>query len=136
MLDLSRSDNVIILTAIRSGWNKEDIVIISADKNNYTRVSDFIRDAVLDKRLTQRQVVEIEPYKIDNNRLIPQVIDAIRTYDFRLVRAITVFEEALNIPYVDPELIHMHARRLRLIGAALGGKIEWLIWFMEGKRPS
>ena len=136
MLDLSRSDNVIILTAIRSGWNKEDIVIISADKNNYTRVSDFIRDAVLDKRLTQRQVVEIEPYKIDNNRLIPQVIDAIRTYDFRLVRAITVFEEALNIPYVDPELIHMHARRLRLIGAALGGKIEWLIRFMEGKRPS
>ena len=134
MLDLSRSDNVIILTAIRSGWNKEDIVIISADKNNYTRVSDFIRDAVLDKRLTQRQVVEIEPYKIDNNRLIPQVIDAIRTYDFRLVRAITVFEEALNIPYVDPELIHMHARRLRLIGAALGGKIEWLIRFMEGRR--
>ena len=124
MLDLSRSDNVIILTAIRSGWNKEDIVIISADKNNYTRVSDFIRDAVLDKRLTQRQVVEIEPYKIDNNRLIPQVIDAIRTYDFRLARALTAFEEALNIPYVDPELIHMHARRLRLIGAALGGKIE------------
>ena len=28
-----------------------------------------------------------------------------------------------------------HARRLRLIGAALGGKIEWLIRFMEGKRP-
>ena len=49
--------------------------------------------------------------------------------------AITAFEEALNIPYVDPELIHMHARRLRLIGAALGGTIEWLIRFMEGKRP-
>lgn len=79
--------------------------------------------------------VEIETYKIDNNRLIPQVIDAIRTYDFRLVRAITAFEEALNIPYVDPELIHMHARRLRLIGAALGAKIEWLIRFMEGERP-
>ena len=59
----------------------------------------------------------------------------IRTYDFRLVRVITAFEEALNIPYVDPELIHMHARRLRLIGAALGGKIEWLIRFVEGKRP-
>ena len=56
------------------------------EKYNYTGVSDFIRDAVLDKRLTQRQVVEIEPYKIDNNCLIPQVIDAIRTYDFRLVR--------------------------------------------------
>ena len=95
----------------------------------------IIRDAVLDKRLNQRQVVEMKPYIIDNNRLIPQVIDAIRTYDFRLVRAITAFEEALNIPYVDPELIHMHARRLRLIGAALGGKIEWLIRFMEGKRP-
>ena len=93
-------------------------------KYNYTRVSDFIRDAVLDKKLTQRQVVEIEPYKIDNNHLIPQVIDAIRIYDFRLTRALTAFEEALNIPYVDPELIHMHARRLRLIGAALGDKIE------------
>ena len=57
-------------------------------------MSDFIRDAVLDKRLTQRQVVEIEPYKIDNSRLIPQVIDAIHTYDFRFVRAITAFEEA------------------------------------------
>ena len=98
------------------------------------RVDDFIRDAVMDKRLTQRQVVEIEPYKIDNNRIIPQVIDAIRTYDFRLVRAITAFEEALNIPYVDLEQINMHARRLRLIGAALGGKIEWLIRFMEEKR--
>ena len=105
------------------------------EKYNYTRVSDFIRDAVLDKRLTQRQVVEIESYKIDNNRIIPQVIDVIRTYDFRLVRAITAFEEALNIPYVDPELIHMHARRLRLIGAALGGKIACMIRFMEGKRP-
>ena len=51
------------------------------EKYNYTRVSDFIRDAVLDKRLNQ-----------------------------------------------------MHARRLRLIGAALGGKIEWLIRFMEEKR--
>ena len=104
-------------------------------KFRFKSVSDFIRDAVLDKRLTQRQVVEIEPYKIDNNRFVPQVIDAIRTYDFRLVQAITAFEEALNIPYVDPEQINMHARRLRLIGAALGGKIEWLIRFMEGKRP-
>ena len=104
-------------------------------KFRFESISDFIRAAVLDKRLTQRQVVEIEPYKIDNNRLILQVIDAIRTYDFRLVRAITAFEEALNIPYVDPELIHMHATRLRLIGAALGGKIEWLIRYMEGKRP-
>ena len=105
-------------------------------KFRFESVSDFIRDAVLDKRLTQRQVVEIEPYKIDNNRLIPQVIDAIRTYDFRLAWVLTVFEEALNIPYVDPEQINMHARRLRLIGAALGGKIERLIRFMEGKRPS
>ena len=55
--------------------------------------------------------------------------------DFRLSRAITTFEEALNVTYVDPELIYMHARRLRLIGATLGGKIEWLIRFMEGKRP-
>ena len=103
---------------VRFSPEEEKIIRERMEKYNYTRVSDFIRDAVLDKRLTQRQV-----------------IDAIRTYDFRLVRAITAFEEALNIPYVDPELIHMHARRLRLIGAALGGKIEWLIRFMEGKRP-
>lgn len=118
--------------------------LLSRGRKNHTREDGKIQlyqsvrlhpDAVLDKRLTQRQVVEVEPYKIDNNRLIPQVIDAIRTYDLRLVRAITAFEEALNIPYVDPELIHMHARRLRLIGAALGGKIEWLIRFMEEKRP-
>ena len=31
--------------------------------------------------------------------------------------------------------VDMHARRLRLIGAALGDKIKWLIRFMEGKRP-
>ena len=30
---------------------------------------------------------------------------------------------------------HMHVRQLRFIGAALGGKIEWLIRYMEGKRP-
>ena len=120
---------------VRFSPEEERIIRERMKQYNYTRVSDFIRDAVLDKKLTQRQVVEIEPYKIDNNRLIPQVIDAIRTYDFRLARAITAFEEALNIPYVDPELIHMHARRLRLIGATLGGKIEWLIRFMEGKRP-
>ena len=120
---------------VRFSPEEEKIIRERMEKYNYTRVSDFIRDAVLDKRLNQRQVVEMKPYVIDNNRIIPQVIDAIRTYDFRLVQAITAFEEALYIPYVDPELIHMHARRLRLIGAALGGKIEWLIRFMEGKRP-
>ena len=75
---------------------------------------DFIREVVLGKRLTQRQVIV-----------------AIRTYDFRLVRTLTAFEEPLNVPCVDPKLIHMHAR-LRLIGGAFSGKIEW----MEGKRPS
>ena len=39
----------------------------------------------------------MKPYVIDNNHIIPQVIDAIRTYDFRLARALTAFEEALNI---------------------------------------
>ena len=39
------------------------------------------------------------------------------------------------MPGTDPELINRHATRVRLIGAALGGKIEWLIRFMEGKRP-
>ena len=67
---------------LRFSPEEEKIIRERMGKYNYTRVSDFIRDAVLDKRLTQRPVVEIEPYKIDNNRLIPQVIDAIRTYDF------------------------------------------------------
>ena len=75
---------------VRFSPEEEKIIRERMEKYNYTRVSDFIRDAVLDKRLTQRQVVEIEPYKIDN---------------------------------------------ISLIGAALGGKIEWLIRFMEGKRP-
>ena len=73
---------------VRFSPEEEKIIRERMEKYNYTRVSDFIRDAVLDKRLTQRQVVEIEPYKIDNNSLI---------------------------------------------GAALGGKIEWLIRFMEGE---
>lgn len=62
----------------------------------------IIRDAVLDKRLAQRQVVEIEPYKIDNSCLIPQVIDAIRTYDFRLVRAITALRRSAPYPTRRP----------------------------------
>lgn len=41
MLDLSRSDNVIILSAIKSGWNNDDIVIISADKNIQFTAQDF-----------------------------------------------------------------------------------------------
>lgn len=41
MLDLSRSDNIIILTAIRAEWNNGDIVIISADKNIQFTAEDF-----------------------------------------------------------------------------------------------
>jgi hypothetical protein len=29
----------------------------------------------------------------------------------------------------------MHVRRLRFIGSFLVGKIEWIIRFLEGKRP-
>ena len=67
---------------VRFSPEEERILQKRKEKYRYDTVSDFIRDTVLDKRLTQRPVVEIEPYKIDNNRLIPQVIDAIRTYDF------------------------------------------------------
>ena len=58
---------------VRFSPEEERILQKRKEKYRYQTVSDFIRDAVLDKRLTQRQVVEIEPYKIDNNRLIPQV---------------------------------------------------------------
>jgi hypothetical protein len=43
--------------------------------------------------------------------------------------------EITSLPYsIDAAYkFYMHVRQLRLIGAALGGKIEWLIRFMEGK---
>lgn len=62
-------------------------------------------------------------------------MECIRTLDFRMLRAQKDFQEAIKCPDVDPEFIQAQAYRLRLIGAALGGKIEWLIRFMEGKGP-
>ena len=38
---------------VRFSLEEEKIIRERMDKYNYTRVSDFIRDAVLDKRLTQ-----------------------------------------------------------------------------------
>ena len=43
-------------------------------------------------------------------------------------------EKIIRDAVLDKRLNQRHARRFRLIGAALGGKIEWLIRFMEGKR--
>lgn len=41
LFDLSRSDNMIILTALKSGWKKDDIIIVSADKNIQFTAEDF-----------------------------------------------------------------------------------------------
>ena len=40
---------------VRFSPEEEKIIRERMEKYNYTRVSDFIRDAVLDKRLNQRQ---------------------------------------------------------------------------------
>ena len=67
-----------------------------------------------------------------NSNIVQEILEIIMLCKHNVPEAYFILR---HIPYVDPELIHMHARRLRLIGAALSGKIEWLIRFMEGKRP-
>ena len=68
-----------------------------------------------------------------NSKIVLEILEIIMLCKHNVFGAYFVLR---HIPYVDPELIIMHARRLRLIGAALGGKIKWMIRFMEGKRPS
>ena len=95
------------------------------DKYGYTSISSFIRDAILDEKLT----VEIcqDPVKYDYSHSIRQLITAIPTLDKRWIRAEKEFMDACNIPGVDPALIHRHANRIRLIVVELVGKLEYLI---------
>ena len=67
-----------------------------------------------------------------NSNIVLEILDIIMLCKHNVPEAYFIL---MHMPYVDLELIHMHARRLRLIGAALCDKIEWLIRFMEGKGP-
>ena len=94
------------------------------DKYGYTSISSFIRDAILDEKLT----VEIcqDPVKYDYSHSIRQLITAITTLDKRWTRAEKEFMDACNIPGVDPALIHRHANRVRRIVVELVNKLEYL----------
>ena len=94
------------------------------DKYGYTSISSFIRDAILDEKLT----VEIcqDPVKYDYSHSIRQLITAIPTLDKRWARAEKEFMDACNIPGVDPALIHRHANRIRRIVVELVNKLEYL----------
>lgn len=94
-------------------------------EHGYHSISAFIRDAILDYKLT----VEIcqDPVKYDYSHSIRQLITAIPTQDKRWIRAEKEFMDACNIPGVDPTLIHRHANRIRLIVVELVGKLEYLI---------
>ena len=90
----------------------------------YHSISAFIRDTILDEKLT----VEIcqDPVKYDYSHSIRQLITAIHTLDKRWIRAEKEFMDACNIPGVDPTLIHRHAYRVRRIVVELVNKLEYL----------
>ena len=94
------------------------------DKYGYTSISSFIRDAILDEKLT----VEIcqDPVKYDYSHSIRQLITAIPTLDKRWIRAEKAFMDVCNIPGVNPALIHRHAYRVRRIVVELVNKLEYL----------
>ena len=71
------------------------------DKYGYTSISSFIRDAILDEKLTVE--ICLDPVKYDYSHSIRQLITAI------------------------PTLIHRHAYRVRRIVVELVNKLEYLI---------
>ena len=106
--------------------DEEELYVFAKMKElGYHSISAFIRDAILDEKLT----VEIcqDPVKYDYSHSIRQLITAIPTLDKRWIRAEKEFMDACNIPGVDPALIHRHANRIRLIVVELVGKLEYLI---------
>ena len=71
-----------------------------------------------------------------NSNIVLEILDIIMLCKHNVTEAYFILEKKIiRDAVLDKRLNQMHARRLRLIGAALGGKIEWLIRFMEGKRP-
>ena len=97
------------------------------EKYNYIRVSDFIRDAVLDDEIKVVTEVNQDPIRKDYTELIKSTLECIRTLDFRMRRAQDDFQKAIKCPGVDPEFIEAQAYRLRLITATLGNRMNELI---------
>ena len=93
-------------------------------KYGYTGITSFIRDAILDRKLTV--ITYQDPVKYDYSRSIKQLITAIMTLDKRWVRAESEFNAACEIPGVNPDIIHRHANRIRLIVVELVGKMDYL----------
>ena len=79
---------------------EELFVFAQMKKFGYHSISAFIRDAVLDEKLT----VEIcqDPVKYDYSRSIRQLITAIPVLDKRWARAEKEFVNACNIPGSHP----------------------------------
>lgn len=104
--------------------NYHTYVFAKMEKLGYHSISTFIRDTILDEKLT----VEIcqDPVKYDYSHSIRQLITAIPTLDKRWIRAEKEFMDACNIPGVDPALIHRHANRIRLSIVELVGKMDYL----------
>ena len=94
------------------------------DKYGCTSISSFIRDAILDRKL--KVVVYQHPVKYDHTHSIRQLMTNIMTLDKRWIRAEAKFEAACRIPGVDPDTIHRHANRIRLIIVELVGKMNYL----------
>ena len=94
------------------------------NKYGYTSISSFIRDAILDRKL--KVVVYQHPVKYDHTHSIRQLMTNIMTLDKRWIRAEAKFEAACRIPDVDPDTIHRHANRIRLVIVELVGKMDYL----------
>ena len=86
--------------------DEEELYVFAKMKElGYTSISSFIRDAILDEKLT----VEIcqDPVKYDYSHSIRQLITVIPTLDKRWIRAEKEFMDACNITGVDPALIQI-----------------------------
>lgn len=114
---------------IRLSDEEEQIIKKKMAEYGYYSVSSFIRDAILDEKLT----VEIyqDPVKYDYSHSIQQLITAIMTLDKRRVRAEKDFNKACDIPGINPDIIHRHANRIRLIVVELVGKLDYLRRLLE-----
>ena len=107
-----------------------------AKKFGFPSVSEYIRAAALDDEIKVTTEVYQSPVKKDYTVLIKSVVETIRLLDKRMLRAQNDFENALNFPGTDPELINRHATRFRLITATLANRMNELITLLgEGHEP-
>ena len=79
----------------------------------YHSISAFIRDAILDEKLTVKSV------RIPSSTIT-------HTPSGSSSQPSLHWMDACNIPGVDPALIHRHANRIRLIIVELVGKMDYL----------